>query len=108
MLSQDQEFDKIGGDLDYNMFHSDGTQIDIAIYDVEIVGDSIFFSVDYKDDIVVNTPYEISTDTEIKLLNKDNIYKPIVEMFKFSSEDLVDVVGDKMYFKPLLFNSKTE
>ena len=52
-----------------------------------------------------NAVIEIET---FKLLNKDNIYKPIVETFKFSSEDLVDVVGNKMYFKPLLFNSKTE
>ncbi len=42
---------------------------------------------------------------DFKVLNNKKIYKPVVEMFKFSSEDLVDVVGDKLYFKPLLFNA---
>ena len=64
-----------------------------------------------EDEILIEEIEENNEAIEIesfKLLNKDNIYKPIVEMFKFSSEDLVDVVGDKMYFKPLLFNSRTE
>ena len=52
-----------------------------------------------------NGAIEISS---FRMLNKDKINKPIVEMFQFSSEDLVDVVGDKIYFKPLLYRATIE
>jgi len=46
--------------------------------------------------------------SEFKITNKNTIYKPIVETFKFSSEELLDIVGDKIYFKPLLFEAITK
>ncbi len=52
-----------------------------------------------------NKGIEIS---EFKILNKIDIYKPFIEMYKFSSEDIVSKVGDKIYFNPLLFNAKSE
>jgi len=45
---------------------------------------------------------------DFKIINKTEGYKPVTEMFKFSSEDLIEIVGDRMYFKPLFFNSKTK
>lgn len=47
-----------------------------------------------------NNDVEIS---DLKITNKQNIYKPIIESFKFSSDDLCDVINDKIYFSPLLF-----
>jgi len=46
--------------------------------------------------------------SDFKITNKNTIYKPIVETFKFSSEELLDIVGDKIYFKPLLFEAITK
>lgn len=44
----------------------------------------------------------------IRVSNKENSYMPIVELFKFFSEDLTTSTGDKIYIKPLIFNSVTE
>ena len=52
-----------------------------------------------------NEGLEIS---EYKISNKKNGYKPVVELFKFSSEEFTDLIGDKIYFKPLFFSSITE
>lgn len=52
-----------------------------------------------------NNGIEIS---DFKMGNKTTLNKPAVEMFKFSSEDLIDVIGNKMFFKPLLFKSLTQ
>ena len=46
--------------------------------------------------------------SDYKVTNKDNFYKPIVETYKFSSEDLLSIIGDKIYFKPLLFTATTQ
>ncbi len=45
---------------------------------------------------------------DYKINNKIEIGKPIIEVLKFSSEELTEVVGNKMYLNPLLFNSTTE
>jgi len=47
-----------------------------------------------------------NNDIEIenfRLNNKTEISKPIVEMVKFTKENQVDIIGDKMYISPLLF-----
>lgn len=44
---------------------------------------------------------------EVKTSNKNDLGKPIVESYKFESEDLIDVVGDKLYVNPLLFLGET-
>jgi hypothetical protein len=62
-----------------------------------------------KDEIIIEKLEEKNEAIEVgdfKINNKNEIYKPILEMYKFSSEDLVDVVGDKMYFNSLLYNAK--
>jgi len=46
-----------------------------------------------------NKGVEIS---DIKVANKRNIYKPIIESFKFKSDDLCDIIDNKIYFSPLL------
>ncbi|SDW46835.1 Transglutaminase-like superfamily protein [Lutibacter oricola] len=45
---------------------------------------------------------------EIKIQNKKEIYKPLSEMFSFTSEDLVTTSNDKIFVKPMLFNCITE
>ncbi len=64
-----------------------------------------------KDDDVIlkvekeNGKIEIS---DFRINNKSEIYKPIIEMYKFTSEDLLDKIGDKIYFKPLFFDAMTK
>ena len=41
--------------------------------------------------------------SDIKITNKEDINLPIVENFKFSGSNAGDVIGDKIYFKPLFF-----
>ncbi|APG65300.1 hypothetical protein LPB136_08030 [Tenacibaculum todarodis] len=43
-----------------------------------------------------------------RLSNKKNISKPINQMSKFSSEDLVERINGKLYVHPLLFLTQTE
>jgi len=45
-----------------------------------------------------NKNIEIS---EFKILHKDDLYKPIVESFKFEADNMCDVIADKIYFSPL-------
>jgi hypothetical protein len=52
-----------------------------------------------------NDKYEIS---EFKLSNKSEIYKPIIESYKFISENSVDMIGGKIYFNPLFDAAITE
>lgn len=40
---------------------------------------------------------------QYKVRNKDNPYQPITELIKFSNENQVDVIGNKMYISPMLF-----
>ncbi|NLP58849.1 transglutaminase-like domain-containing protein [Lutibacter sp. B1] len=63
-----------------------------------------------EEDIIIkaeeeNGGIEIS---EFKVDNKTNLDKSVIEVYKFSSEELTDVMGDKIYFKPLLFNALEE
>ncbi len=63
-----------------------------------------------KDEDIINK-IEKNNNIEIedyKITNKEDVYKPLVEMYKFNSEDLTDLVGNKIYFKPLLFNAENE
>ncbi len=45
---------------------------------------------------------------KIRLNNKNDLSKPIVEMVKFTRDNQVDIIGDKMYISPLLFLSTSE
>lgn len=40
---------------------------------------------------------------DIKISNKTDLSKPLVEAYKFESEDLIEQVGNKLYIDPLLF-----
>ena len=62
------------------------------------------------EDIIVKVEVE-NNDIEIsdfRVTNKNEIYKPVIEMYKFSSEGFMDVIEDKIYFKPLFFYALTE
>ena len=44
---------------------------------------------------------------DFKIQNKENSYKPVVEMYKFTSESMIDKIGNKIYVNPLFFNATT-
>jgi len=46
--------------------------------------------------------------TNLKITNKNNIFKPIGETFKFEADDQCDVINDKIYFSPLFFLADTK
>ena len=45
---------------------------------------------------------------DYKLLNKENLLKPIVRSIKFSSEDFIENINGKLYFSPMFFLATTE
>lgn len=52
------------------------------------------------------TKYEENNNLEIedfKIVNKENLYKPITRNVKFTSEDLIEEIGNKIYIEPSLF-----
>jgi hypothetical protein len=60
---------------------------------------------------VVRTDIEEKNNLEIesfKVSNKKDITKPLVQMYKFSSEDLIEEINDKLYVYPLLFLTTTK
>lgn len=61
-----------------------------------------------KDDNLI-TKYEEKNNLEIddfKVLNKENLNKPVARSVRFSSEDLIEQIGNKVYLEPLLFLTK--
>jgi hypothetical protein len=64
-----------------------------------------------KDEDIISKIEEDYGNIEIsdfKIVNKKNIYKPVIVMYKFFTEEGIDVAGDKMYFTPLLFMAETK
>ncbi len=51
--------------------------------------------------------YEIEIDDH-KILNQNSLGKPLSEMFKFSTDNLVEEINDKLYINPLLFLTDKE
>lgn len=45
---------------------------------------------------------------DFRLSNYSNIYKPIIELSKFKKSNSFDIIGDKMYIKPLFFLATTK
>lgn len=50
--------------------------------------------------------YKIEIE-DFRISNKKELYKPVTNSIKFSSEDLVEEINDKLYINPLLFFTKT-
>lgn len=46
--------------------------------------------------------------SDYTVLNKTDLSKPIVESYSFSTTNEVEIIGDKMYFSPLLFFALNE
>lgn len=61
-----------------------------------------------NDDIITKIESDNNLEIQDFKVTKDNIYKPVIEMYKFNSENMVDMVGTKIYIKPLLFNVASE
>jgi len=51
--------------------------------------------------------YNIEIDA-LKIINKNDILKPVVVRLKFTSEDLLEEIGNKIYINPLLFLANTK
>jgi Domain of Unknown Function with PDB structure (DUF3857) len=45
---------------------------------------------------------------QYSVTNVNEIDKPIIESYSFSNSNLVEIIGNKMYFSPLLFFASTE
>jgi hypothetical protein len=63
-----------------------------------------------KDDDIILKLEEANGNIEISdfnLTNKTETYKPVMETYKFYSENSIDVAGNKMFFKPLFFEAIT-
>lgn len=43
---------------------------------------------------------------DFKLVNQDNLAKPVIRNVKFTSEDLLETIGNKLYIEPSLFLTK--
>jgi hypothetical protein len=57
----------------------------------------------------LRTKYEENNNIEIedfKIVNQEILNKPIIRNVKFSSEDLVEAIGNKLYIEPSLFLTK--
>lgn len=67
---------------------------------IKITEDDLIASLENKNgDIMID---------EFKIQNKKDLYKPVIELFTFEGEDLVEGVGNQMMFKPLFFKAITE
>ncbi len=45
---------------------------------------------------------------DLKINNKEDIYKPIVQTLTFESDNQAEIIGDNIYFSPLLFLAEKE
>lgn len=43
-----------------------------------------------------------------RISNYSDLYLPVTELLKFNKKNAVDIIGDKIYFKPLLFLATTK
>ncbi|WP_394759900.1 transglutaminase domain-containing protein [Flavobacterium sp.] len=46
--------------------------------------------------------------TEYEVTNKNELDKPVIETYSFKTNNTIEIIGDKMYFSPLLFLATTE
>lgn len=44
---------------------------------------------------------------EYEMTNAKDLTKPVIELFKFTNDNLVEHIGDKMYISPMLFHAST-
>lgn len=62
-----------------------------------------------EEELIKNYEENNNLETEeFKISNQEDIYKDIVRNVKFSSEDLVEKIGNKLYIEPNLFLTKRE
>ena len=52
--------------------------------------------------------YDGTEISEFDLQNENELVKPVIEGFTFINDNAVEIIGDKMYFSPLLFFAITE
>lgn len=66
----------------------------------KVVEDDLIASLEIKNgDIMID---------EFKIQNKKEFYKPVIELFTFEGEDMIEEIGNQMMFQPLFFKALTE
>ena len=60
---------------------------------------------DFVEKVELRTGMEIAN---YQVENESELTKPLKVMYDFSSNDMVEVIGDKMYIAPLLFLAMSE
>jgi hypothetical protein len=62
-----------------------------------------------EDELITSLEEKHSIDIDnFKILNKEKISKPITQTLKFSSEDFIEEINNKLYFSPFLFLATKE
>jgi len=64
-----------------------------------------------KEESIISKIEQLNNDLEVlnfRITNLNSISKPVVEMYKFEIEDGIEVIGNHIYIKPLLFLSNNE
>jgi hypothetical protein len=64
-----------------------------------------------KEETIISKIEEKSDDIEIlnfRLSNINNMSKPVIELYKFEKEEGIEIIGDKMYITPMLFETTDE
>ncbi|PHR71212.1 MAG: transglutaminase [Lutibacter sp.] len=64
-----------------------------------------------KEDAIISEIEENNDDIEIlnfRLSNIDDLSKPVVELYKFEKEEGAEIIGNKMYITPMLFETTDE
>ena len=62
-----------------------------------------------KEDLITSLEEGYNIEIEdFKLIYKDNFSKPVTLSLKFSGEDFIEEINNKLYFSPLLFLTKKE
>ena len=62
-----------------------------------------------EENLITNFEETYNVEVEnFKVLNKNNLGKPINRIVKFSSEDLIEEINGKFYLEPLLFLTRRE
>ncbi len=56
----------------------------------------------------LETTYDGIEISEYKTQNLKKVYKPVVESYSFEKESAIEVIGDKIFFSPMLIFTKTE
>ncbi|WBX76254.1 DUF3857 domain-containing protein [Tenacibaculum ovolyticum] len=62
-----------------------------------------------EEDIITSLEEQYNVEIEdFKILNKEELSKPILQTLKFTGDDFIEEINNKLYFSPLFFLAKKE